>query len=136
MDVSNVSINYIAVILAAVAYMVIGAIWYSPKLFGSSWAALLGKKIDDMGDGKAGYIISTAGTLVAAYILAHIIDFVGVTTAAEGLVAGFWVWLGFVATTMATNYSFQGSPYKLFKIDAGYHLLGFAAMGLIIGLFQ
>src|SRR5450432_2638262 len=43
-------VNWIAIVLGAIAYFIIGALWYSPFLFGKTWAA--GHKIDMTGSRK------------------------------------------------------------------------------------
>src|SRR5213594_387744 len=57
-------INWIAVIVAGIVAWVIGAVWYSPPVFGKRWMALLGMKVEvgmPEGAGKA-----LAGGLVLA----------------------------------------------------------------------
>ena len=39
----SMGINYWAVLVAGVAYMVLGAIWYTPALFGNAWLKAIGK---------------------------------------------------------------------------------------------
>ena len=38
----EIEINYLAVILATIAAVVVGFVWYSPALFGNQWAKLRG----------------------------------------------------------------------------------------------
>jgi Protein of unknown function (DUF1761) len=54
-------------------------------------------------------------------------------TARNGLITGFFIWIGFVITTMAVNYGFQGAKPMLTVID-GAHWLGVLLLqGLVIG---
>ncbi len=128
-----VTINYLAVLVAAVASMVVGFIWYGP-LFGKVWMGLTGKRPEDAKgpDAMRGYAVSFIAALITAYILSHLVDYAGAKTYQEGAVAGFWVWLGFVATTMGVNYVFSGKPLKLYLIDAGNQLVSIAVMGAIV----
>ena len=41
-------INIWAVLVSIVAMMVIGALWYSPVLFGNTWLRLIGKKPEEI----------------------------------------------------------------------------------------
>ncbi len=68
----EVSINYLAVVVAAVASMIIGAIWYSPRVFGRMWMRLTGKTMDQMAGQNAGraYLVTFFGSLVMAWVLA------------------------------------------------------------------
>lgn len=133
----QIEINYLAVLAAAVSSMVIGALWYSPVLFAKSWMAELGKKQEDLQSGAGmGYLLAAVAALVEAYVLAHIVNYAQATTLSEALQTGAWVWLGFVATTTAINYKFQGKSLKLYVIDAGNHLAVLLAMATILTLWQ
>lgn len=119
----DVDINWIAVIVAAVVNMVVGAVWYSKSLFANEWAKLTGRKIEQMGDGSTSYVITFIAALVQAWVLAHFVAYAAADTFAEGLVTGFWLWLGFVAVAVAVNYVFEGRSWNLWKINAGYFLV-------------
>ena len=119
----GVNINWWAVVVAAAINMAIGAAWYSPALFGKKWAHLLGKKVGDMGDANTGYMVAAVGALAQAWILAHFVTYAGDLTFWKGAVSGFWLWLGFVAIIMAGGLVFEGRPWKLWNINAGYYLL-------------
>src|SRR3989344_7706455 len=107
-----VPINYLAVLVAAIAAMVLGYLWYGP-LFGKEWAKLMGwtpeemakKMSDPAGKNKMmmGYGAQFVGALVMAFVLSHSLVFasayLNVSGAMGGLQAGVWSWLGFVAPT-------------------------------------
>ena len=118
-----VDINWVALIAAAVINMVIGALWYSPALFGKSWAKLLGKKVGDMGDANTGYAISAVGALVQAWIMVHFVRYAGATTFVKGMIVGFWLWLAFVAIIMAGATVFEGRKWQIWQINTGYWLV-------------
>nr|HPO45184.1 DUF1761 domain-containing protein [Spirochaetota bacterium] len=62
----EVEIQYLAVIAAAMANVAIGAVWYSPFVFGRTWMAHSGLRPEDMkGKGRA-MLISAAVALVTA----------------------------------------------------------------------
>jgi hypothetical protein len=117
----NVDINWAAVLVAALINMVTGSLWYSKALFAKPWIKLTGKK--DMEGGGVGYAVAMAGALVQAWIMAHFVVYASSNTFWEGVVTGFWLWLGFVAITTATNIVFEGRPWKLWQINAGYFLV-------------
>lgn len=133
----NIEVNLIAVLIAGLVYMVLGAFWYSPSLFGKQWMGLVGKTEEDVKASNAvvGYVIAMSGALVASYVLAHMIQLLDARTIASGIQTGFWLWLGFVATTSATNYSFAGRPRQLYFIDQGYHLVALLLMGTILAVW-
>jgi hypothetical protein len=53
----------------------------------------------------------------------------------DGLLAGFFVWLGFVATTVSVNYALQMRPVELALIDGGHWVMVLLIMGAVIGAF-
>ena len=120
----SVEINYWAVLVAVVINMVVGALWYSKGLFGSHWSKLTGIKLEDMRkQGNAGIAISVVTSLITAFILAHFVRYAGATSFSDGLVTGFWLWLVFIAAMLASSYVFEGRPWKLWTINAGYWLV-------------
>ena len=96
------NINLWAVLVAALAYMVIGMLWYSPLLFGNKWLALMNKTPKEVkkmrkSAGKA-YLFSVLIALVTSYVLAQFLSFLGAGTFLNGFLVAFWLWLGFVVT--------------------------------------
>ena len=75
--------------------------------------------------------------LIMAIFLAGIIGHLGdgQVTMLNGIVSAFFVWLGFVATTLAVNHRYQGFGWNLTFIDGAHWLLVLLAMGTIIGWF-
>ncbi|MDP3734714.1 MAG: DUF1761 domain-containing protein, partial [Nanoarchaeota archaeon] len=136
-----VSINYLAVLVAAIAQYALGALWYS-VLFGKQWMKLNGmekmdpKKMEEM---KKGVMWSYAGglvsSLVMAYVLAHFVDYTEAATAAAGAVAGFWIWLGFIATVTLGMVLWENKPFKLYLLNNAYNLLGLVIMGAILAVW-
>lgn len=131
-----VEINYLAVLVSGALFMIIGSVWYSPVLFAGPWQKITGinEQTAKKGAGKA-MTMAIVASLVAAFVLAHFVDYTEADTFAEGLQTGAWAWLGFSATTMAMNYAFQIKPFKLFLIDASYFLLGLALSGGILAIW-
>jgi hypothetical protein len=133
----GIEINYLAVGVAALINMVIGAFWYSPLLFATEWMRHVGKTSDDLKTGGSrGYLIAAVGALLQAYIFAHFIQYAAATTWQEGAITGFWLWLGFVAVTSAVNSTFAGRPWGLWKIDSGYFLVGLVINGALLAVWQ
>lgn len=129
-------LNYWAILVAALVNMVVGAVWYSPVLFGKTWAKALGKKVGDMGDPMTGYSVSTVGALVQAFILANLVRDLGLTNTGDGLWLGFGVWLGFLAVVMAGETVFAGRSWKLWKVNASYYLIVLLANGALLAAWR
>ena len=133
----EVSLNYLAILACVVASMVLGYLWYSMGVFGRPWMNLIGKVEADLKKGAA----SSAGlalplAFITAFVFAHIIDYVNATTVMDGLVTGFWLWLGFVFTTVAMQNLFAQRPFTLTAINVGYHLVQFLIFGAILAAWQ
>ena len=128
-------INFLAVIVAAVAGFAIGMAWYMS--LGNIWMAALGKTKDEIQPSAGPFIISGISLLLMAFMLAGIIGHLGKgqVTLVNGAISGFFVWLGFVITTMATNHAYQGAKRALTLVDGGHYLAVLVVMGAIIGWF-
>ena len=139
MTASKIEIHLVAVLAAAAANMAVGAIWYAPPLFGKRWLAAMGWSQDELeGRKRQGLSRAYGGTfaasLVLAYFLAHGVEFMGATTLLAGAHVGFWLWLGFVATTAVSAYLFEGRTLGLYAINTGCHLASFVVMGSLLAV--
>lgn len=125
--------NWFGIILAAVAQMVVGFIWYGP-LFGKTWMSMMGINTQSMGREGMGktYAIQAVGSLVTAYVLATLVGMMGAKTLAAGVQAGFWVWLGFVATVTLGSVLYERRSWNLYVLNNGYQLVSLAIMGAIV----
>ena len=128
----SVDINYWAVLVAMVISMGVGFLWYSKSLFGKQWAKLVDRKLEDMSGGGSGYAVAALSAVVQAFILAHFVRYSGSTTAVDGAITGFWLWLGFVGVTLAANNVFAGRPWQLWRIDSGYFLVVLLINGALL----
>jgi hypothetical protein len=89
-----------------------------------------------MGNSPTPFIWSAAMQLVMAYFLALLTPKVmGVTSVGNAVQLGFFLWLGFVITSMITNHRYQQSKWSLTAIDGGYILGVLIVQGVVIGLF-
>ena len=132
-------INFWSVLVAAVATMVLGFLWYSPFLFANPWMRLMGvdpndkAKLAEMqkGAGKL-YGLAFVASIISAVVLAKIIAITSVNTIPYGMKVGFAVWLGFVTTVQLTGALFGKQPSKLYLINTGYQLVCYLVMGAIL----
>ncbi len=131
------SVNWIAIIVAVIASMALGFGWY--MLLAKQWMAALGKtreQIAGSGNQAAPFIIAALMQLVMAYFLAVLTFAVmGSVSIGNALQMAFWLWLGFVITSMITNHRYQGSTWSLTIIDGGYMLGVLLVQAVVIGLF-
>src|SRR5438309_11886804 len=90
--------NWVAVLIATVAYFAIGFLWYT-VLFGNLWVRLMGKTREELGNPGPGYAITVVAELVSAIVLAAIIGAIGVRSATDGALVGLVIGVGIVATS-------------------------------------
>lgn len=83
------------------------------------------------------YVIAAIAQLLIAFMLAGVTGHLGtdMTTVRKGLITAFFIWLGFIVTTMAVNHAFQGAKRSLTVIDSGHWLGVLLVQGLVIGVF-
>jgi hypothetical protein len=131
----NSAVNYVSVIVAAIAAFAFGAVWYMS--LGKQWMAALGKTEKDlMPDGKQDpvpFIVTIIMQLVMAYFLAGLIIHLGAATLKGGLITAFFVWLAFVFTTQMVNHRFGRMSWNLTLIDCAHWLGVLLIQGAILG---
>lgn len=138
----EVSVNYLAVLVAGIVSMAVGFAWYSPYVLGKPWMKEKGYTPEALKkeQKKMGplYGVSFVLGLVMAYVLTHVMvmgqayfetDFLF-----SGVTSAFWMWIGFVFPVMATGQIFGEKNWRLLGIDSGYQLASLLTMGVVIGL--
>ncbi|MCU7497442.1 MAG: DUF1761 domain-containing protein [Ignavibacteria bacterium] len=125
-------IDYPAVFMAACAYFVLGAVWYTPKTFGKKWLQMNYIKSNDKKTTSKVLTIAFLSTLTAALILDYFICFAKTSTVTGGMWIGILLSVFILALTVGVSFIFEEKKVKLQFIDAGYHLIGFMSMGFIL----
>ena len=136
-----VDINLWAVLVAAVSMMALGALWYSPVLFGNQWKNMVmtwtKMKDKDFKEGAGvAYLGSALAYLVMAYVLAYLMGLLEATSWQEGVTVAAWIALGFMVTRSLTFGLFHNVRKKLWAINTGYDVVGLIVMGAILGAWQ
>lgn len=133
---ATASINYWAVLLAAIASFILGGLWYSPVLFYKRWMVAAGLSEEHLRTGSMMRIfgVSLLLQLVASFVLAL---FLGPEANLEfGVLAGFMVGSAWVATAFGVVYLFERRSLSLFLINGGYQVIVFTLMGAILGAWR
>ncbi|HEX3484396.1 MAG TPA: DUF1761 domain-containing protein [Micropepsaceae bacterium] len=128
-------INYLAVLVAAVAGWLVGAVWYG--VLGKAWmeAACITPPAGGRHMPIVPMIVSFIALLIMALMLAGILGHMGPPNVMAGIVAGMLVWFGFVITTITVGNAFQGKKPMLTLIDGGHWLAVLVVQGVVLGLF-
>jgi Protein of unknown function (DUF1761) len=133
-------INWLAVLLADISSMVIGAIWYAKPVFGRRWMRLTGITEADTQKGAAlpliiTFVVSffTAAVLAGSAAIAQ--HFYEGNFLLNAVLTAVILWIGFTAARLITHDLFDRRPSSLTVLNLAHELLTVVVMGLIIGLF-
>lgn len=137
---------YLAILVSSVVYMILGALWYSPALFGKTWMKGIGKTDSQVkADFKPiNYLWAFLGSLLAAYGISRILLMIdhgrllgtGAIGMREGLMVGAVAGVCFAAAPFFVNDAMEGRPRSLTIANALYHLVSFLIMGSILGAWR
>ena len=129
----NFGVNYLAVVVAAVVALVIGFIWYSPRVFGNRWMAYLGTTQAQLGNpGPTGMLVGVVASLINAWVLAVLALNLGGKSVTDGVLLGVLAWLGFMATITAAQISFEKKSWGLWVLNNAHNLLVQVIMAAIV----
>ena len=129
-------INYLAVLVAALAMFVIGAAWYTPLLFAKAWMKELGLKKEDFA--KQNMLKTFGGSFLLMLVMSfNLAAFFGPEVDWQaGMIYGALTGIGWVAAAIGINYIYERRSIKLWLINAGYMAVSFTVMGAILGAWH
>ncbi|WP_309103452.1 DUF1761 domain-containing protein [Microbacterium sp.] len=133
-------INYWAVLLATASSMLVGSVWYAPKVFGTRWSKLANVDMDKPASSATMAIVTTVlVSFITAWVLA------GATAIAWHFYGGsfFWgavitavtLWAGFTAARFITHDAFEGRPTALTTMNIAHELVTLLVMAILIGVW-
>jgi hypothetical protein len=137
---SLANVNFLSILVAAVAAWIFGAIYYTT--LGKVWLAAQGKtpescKIENAGKSTAAkiapFILSFVGAIIMGVVLYGILVHTGKFTLRAGVISGSFCWFGFVLTTVVVNNAYTFRRPMLTAIDSAHWLGVLVIIGGIIG---
>ncbi|KRA25098.1 hypothetical protein ASD65_12195 [Microbacterium sp. Root61] len=133
-------INYWAVLLATASSMVVGSIWYTPKVFGTRWAKLADVDMNRPGmSATLPIIVTVLVSFVTAWVLAGATTiawhFYGGSYFVAALVTAILLWAGFTAARFITHDAFEGRPTSLTVLNIAHELVTVVIMAILIGVW-
>jgi uncharacterized membrane protein len=133
-------LNWLAVLVAALAYFAIGALWFAPPLFGKAWMAAGGMTTPEGSrPSPAIYLTPLVGSVLAAIALGMLAAATGSDTLQRGLVLGLVVAIGFAVSITFVTAQFESEkpkPMVWGAITAGYHAVGILVAAIIVASWQ
>src|SRR5690348_1483509 len=133
-------VNYLAVVVAALAAFVLGWLWYSPLLFYKPWmrlrgldpvAAMAGAK---MPGGKL--LIEFARCLVLAYVIAILVALLGPSSWLAVVRVGLLLWIGFPVILLTGSVLWDNVPWKVAAIHSGDWLVKLLVIPIIVSAWH
>jgi hypothetical protein len=123
--------NYIAILVAAVAAFAWGAAYY--MTLSRQWLAAVGRT--EPNKSPAPFILSFVALIVMAFVLSGAVGHLGPgqVTVKNGIISGLILWAGFVLTTVFVNNAYPGRKYMLSIIDSIHWLGVLVIQGAVIG---
>ena len=129
--------NYLAVIVSAVAYWLLGAVWFG-MVFSKPWMALehVTEEQAKSMNPVLPYVVSFLLNVLIAFVLAQICIWRNADTAGRGAAVGVLLWIGLIGPITYTTYMYEMRPKELFAINEFYPLAGLCLMGAILGAWK
>lgn len=129
--------NYLAVVVSAVLYWLLGALWYG-VLFGQRWMTLEHLTVEQQRamNPVLPYVITLLLNLLIAFVLAQLCAWRNANTAGRGAAIGVLLWIGIFAPITYTTYMYELRPKELYAINEFYPLVGLCMMGAILGFWR
>lgn len=138
LDVSQ--LNWLAVLVGAVVYFVLGAVWFAPQVLGRPWMAAIGwdesRPRPEMN--PVSYVGPAAFYLIAAIATGLLAAATGTDTLSEGVVLGLVLGVGYALTVTATDAVFDPNkpkPWTWFAISGAYHVVALVIVGILVAVW-
>lgn len=124
------------IVAAGVVSLLIGVVWYHPKVFGGVWMRLANLSPEAVERGKRRMPLIAAAVALASMFIAYVMNYFGIAWGVydvqNAVQLGLWCWLGFVAPTMLGMVLWEQRSFMLYLINAFYWLVSFIAMAVTI----
>ena len=138
------NVNWYALIIASISTLVIGFIWYNPKVFGTIWMKEIG--MTDEKAKKANMPLIFGLSVVLAFLVSFFLYVNVMTGGPEGMEHGAAPYMTFkhgslhgtmlglfvALPIIITNGLFEQRSFKYMMVVTGYWVVCFAIMGGII----
>lgn len=129
-----VTVNYTAIVAAAVASFVVGWLWYGP-LFGKTWMKLTGmKEMGNKDEMPKNMVVVFVGSLITAYVLSAFLQLTNSTVLSSALPVALWAWLGFQAPEAVGVVLWEGKSWNLFFLNAAQKLVNLLVIAAVLTL--
>jgi len=134
-------LNWLAVIVGAVIYFVLGALWYSPVLFGRQWQRSIGWDPERTPPEMkvTTYLLPFLAYLVMAIAIGLLAAATATDELSEGLVLGVVAGVGLLLMHTLVDATFDPNkpePWTWFAINGSYHVIGVIIVAVIVAVWR
>ena len=134
-------LNWLAVIVGALIYFALGALWYSPMLFARRWQQSIGwdPERTPPEQNPMTYVIPAAAYVVMAVAIGLIAVSSGTDNIGEGVVLGLVTGIGLSLAHTFVDASFDPNkpePWTWFAINGSYHAIGLLIVSVIVAAWR
>jgi len=130
------NINYLGVVLGVLASMIIGMVWYNPKVWGEQWIKLVGFKKKDLTDKQGMPVMMTISVVfyfLVAITVAALLEMTSASGTGDGVLMGAIIGFVFGYGPLSVTYVYAKRRFELSMIDGGYIVVTTAVIGAILG---
>jgi len=131
-------LNYLPIVVSALIYLGVAALWYSPILFGRTWMAENGVRESDLKRRGMlpGFLFAVLASLVLALGLALLLHMADIANWFTGALLGGFLALLISAPAALPIYVFENRSMKLFFLNEGMPVAALLVMGAVIAGWQ
>ncbi|NNG16403.1 MAG: DUF1761 domain-containing protein [Gemmatimonadales bacterium] len=132
-------LNYLAIVVAALVFFIVGGIWYA-AVFGKPWQNALSLNPEETAQAQQDFPKALAvwflSGLIISFVLANFARALGAASFGSGIMVGFWTWLGFALPLNLNSLAFEKRAPHVFLINVGFYWVTFALMGGILAAWR
>ena len=132
------SVNYLAVLVAAIVNMVIGAVWFMPAVFGSRWMRYTGLTSEGIANTPhmwASYLGALVGSVLVAYAVARIAAYAAAESVTDASILMLLIWAGLVLVPLSDEALWERRPVGLFVLSGARWFVALAVITAIVALW-
>ena len=127
-----IELNLLEILAATVIGMVLGALWYSPILFGNAWMKCIGKTPETLGNPTIAMTGSIFASLLTAVGISLIFSIVNTTDLSTAIGIGAILGLLIIFPALLSDSLFCGWGNQLLMIQSGYRVISVFLMSLAV----
>ena len=134
---SILGVGAVGLIVAVLAIMGVGSLWYSPFMFGSLWMKLKGNQAEHEKTEQSKAIgIFLIGAVLMSLVLGVLLHSMEAKTVLEALMLAFFMWLGLIVPVLLNDVAFGGRSLALFCLDAAHLLVSVGLASIVLTILK